>query len=171
MTRCAEMHCWPLASNAAPAMRVAASARSASASTIFAALEPSSPDELLGAGRADKLVAGSRAAGERDDRNQRVGYEGARRVAPARHDIEQAVRHARLLERLGDQERDFGAGRRRLHHDRVADGQRRRDFLDQQIGRPIERRDGADDAIGHPNREAEAARARSPSSRAAGPRR
>jgi hypothetical protein len=41
------MHCWPLASKAAPAMRVAASARSASAQTMLAALEPSSPTNFF----------------------------------------------------------------------------------------------------------------------------
>src|SRR5215468_3996557 len=56
--RCAEMHCWPLASNAAPAMRVAASSRSASAQTIFAALEPSSPTNFFApAARANALPA------------------------------------------------------------------------------------------------------------------
>ena len=58
ITRCAEMHCWPLASNAAPAMRVAASLRSASAQTMFAALDPSSPMNFFApAARASSLPA------------------------------------------------------------------------------------------------------------------
>ena len=58
ITRCAEMHCCPLASNAAPAIRAAASARSASAQTILAAFEPSSPTNFLApAARASSLPA------------------------------------------------------------------------------------------------------------------
>ena len=52
------MHCWPLASKPAPAMRVAASLRSASAQTMLAALEPSSPTNFFApAARASSLPA------------------------------------------------------------------------------------------------------------------
>ena len=141
-------------------MRVAASARSASAQTMFAALEPSSPMNFFAPGGAGELVAGGGAAGHGDDGNQRMGGEQLRGLAPARHHVEQPVGHARRLHRFRHQQRHLGPGRRRLHHDGVADGQRRRDLLDQQIGGPVERRDGGDHAIGNAGGEAEAAGAR-----------
>src|SRR5262245_4558710 len=115
-------------------------------------------DELLRAGGAGKLVAGGGAAGDGDDGDKRMGGKELRALAPARHHVEEAVGHARLLDRLSDEQRDLGAGRRGLHHDRIADGERGRDLLDQEISGPVERRDRTDDAIRDARGEAEAAR-------------
>ena len=86
-----------------------------------------------------------------------MGGKELRGLAPAGHDVEEPVGHARGLQRLRHQQRDFGAGRRRLDHDRVADRQRRGDFLNEEIGGPVERGDRGHHAVGHARREAEAA--------------
>ena len=141
-------------------MRVAASARSASAQTMLAALEPSSPTNFFApAARASSLPAG-RAAGHRDDRDQRMGGEQlCRGVASARHDVEQAVGHARLLEhRLGDQQRaprvPGGDG---LTTTALPTASAGATFWISRLAGAVERRDRGDHAVGHARGEAEAA--------------
>ena len=65
--------------------------------------------------------------------------------------------HARCLHCLRHQQRDLGAGRRRLDDDGIADRQRRRDLLNEEIGGPVERGDRGHHAIGHACRVTEAA--------------
>ncbi len=89
-----------------------------------------------------------------------MGGKELRGLAPAGHDVEEPVGHARGLHSLRHQQRDFGAGGRRLDHDRVADRQRRGDFLNEEIGGPVERGNRGHHAVGHARGEAEAAGAR-----------
>ena len=117
-------------------------------------------DEFLRAGGAGKLVAGGGAAGDGDGGDQRMGGKQLGGLAPAGDDVEEPVGDARLLHRFRHQQRDLGAGRRRLDHDRVADRERRRHFLNEQIGRPVERRHRGDHAVRHARGEAETAGAR-----------
>ena len=113
-------------------------------------------DEFLRAGRACKLVAGSGAAGDRDRGNQRMAGEQLCCLAAAWHDVEQAVRNARLLRSFSKQQRHLRAGRRGLHHDRVAHRDRGGDLLNEQIGRSVEWRHRGDHAVRNARREAEA---------------
>jgi hypothetical protein len=78
-------------------------------------------------------------------------------LATARHDVEQPVGNPCVLDRLRHQQRDLGPRRRGLDHYGVADGKRRRDLLDEQVGGPVERRDCRDHSVRHARREAEAA--------------
>ena len=117
-------------------------------------------DEFLRAGGAGKLVAGGGAAGDGDGGDQRMGGQQLGGLTPAGDDVEEPVGDAGLLHRLRHQQRDLGAGRRRLDHDGVADRQRRRHFLNEQIGRPVERRHRGHHAVRHARGEAETAGAR-----------
>src|SRR6516162_10347457 len=57
-------------------------------------------DEFLRARGASEFVAGGGAAGDGDDRHQRMGGQELCRLAPAGHDVEEPVGHARGLQRL-----------------------------------------------------------------------
>src|SRR5215813_9542563 len=78
-------------------------------------------DEFLGARGAGQFVAGGGAASDGDDRHQRMGGEELRGLASAGRDVEEPIGHARGLHGLRHQQRDLGAGRRRLDDDRIAD--------------------------------------------------
>ena len=64
----------------------------------------------------------------------------------ADHDLQHAGRQAGLGEQFGEAERRERRGGRRLEHDGVAAGQRRRDLVRHQVEREVERRDGGDHA-------------------------
>ena len=158
MTRWAEMHCCPDASKAEPAIRVAASSRSASAQTMLAAFEPSSATNFLAPAARSQRVAGGGAAGKRDRRH--VGVRGQRPggLPVARNDVEQPVRQPGALEGARDDQRGLHPLRRRLDDRRVPHRERRRDLLHQEVGRCVERRDRAHHAIGDAPGESETAR-------------
>src|SRR5215212_2659774 len=69
MTRCAEMHCWPLASKAAPAMRRVRQIGIRTNDVRGVGAEFG--DEALGACGTREIVAGGGAARERHDTDQR----------------------------------------------------------------------------------------------------
>ena len=100
--------------------------------------------------------SGGGRAGERDDPDRGVRDQRRADVGAAGQDVQQALGQARLAQQRGDREPAAdGRARVRLQHDRVADGERRRDGADREDEREVERGDDADDPHGRPPGEAE----------------
>ena len=102
---------------------------------------------LAGAGgRLADDLADFRRAGEGDLVDAGMVDDGRTRARTARHDVDDAFRHAGALADFGEQDRrqrrEFG----RFQHDGAAGGQRRRDLPGEHQQREIPRDDLADDA-------------------------
>ena len=87
-----------------------------------------------------------RRADEADGRDAGVLEDRVHRHLVALDDVEDAVRHARLLEQLGDVERRRRILLRRLEHERVAARERGRPHPHGHHRGEVERRDAGDDA-------------------------
>ena len=141
--------------------RVAASSRSASASTITGVAFPSSSLTRLRGARSRELPADLARAGERDRAHALVLDEHVADLGRRPdEDVQPARRQPRLRLELGEQQRRERRLRGRLEHDRAAGRERRRDLVRDEVEREVERRDRADDADRPPQRERELARAR-----------
>ena len=105
--------------------------------------------EFLRTRRPGQRISGHRASGKRHGANLAMRRESKRRVTIARHDGEHILWPAGIVKQLCEAQGRSRTSKRRLYDDGVAGGNRRRDFLHQQIDRRIERRDARDHAIGH----------------------
>jgi len=93
--------------------------------------------------------AGLRASGEGDRPHALVGAQrGPCLLAGAMHDVEDAARQAGSLEEPGEHRRAGGRELRRLGHDSVAHGERRRQLPREQVERQVPRRHEAHHAHG-----------------------
>ena len=126
-SRVPDRQTWPASSYWPAALRAAAS-RSASAKTRNGFLPPSSAvnGTMLRAAAAPMRRAGLGRAGERHAPDQRVrDQRGARLLADALDDVEDARRQARLVGQLGEQRARERRPLGRLEDDRAAGGERR----------------------------------------------
>ena len=133
----------------ADAIFFAAVSMSASASTILAALEPSSATNFLApAARASASPAAVPPVNDTARTSRCAARASAVSRSPVTH-VEQVPWPAGFWNSCASRKRRAGARRRRLDDDGVACGDGRRDLLHQQIDRRVERRDAGDHAIGH----------------------
>ena len=92
-------------------------------------------NDLLHPGAALHLPTDVRRAGEGEQLEARVLDQGVADFAIHRHDADRALRHARRLDNLGEEQHGQRIARGRLEHDRVAGGDRRRDLVQRQVER------------------------------------
>ena len=152
------MQRWPEVPNADQTMPSTARSRSASSRTMIAFLPPELEVHVLEVvcSRLRHRDAGLARAGEGDHGHVRVAHErSARRLAVAVHDVDDAVRHAGLVEELDEALREERRVLGRLQHDGVAAHERRRELPRRNRDREVPRRDRADDADRHAYRHVE----------------
>ena len=137
-------HDWPEFTYIAATSRVITASRSASSSTMLADLPPSSCATRLTVGAALRATSMPARVDPVNDTISDVGMRGERgadRRAVALDEVEDAGRHARLGEDLGDDDRVQRRDLRRLEDHRAAGRQRRRDLGADLVQRPVPRRD------------------------------
>ena len=114
--------------------------------------------QLLEAGDVREPLPDFHAAGEADLARARVGCERLADLRARAGDHLQLVAVvARLVEQLGEHDGRQRRDRGRLEDDRVAGRQRRRDLVQREHQREVERRDRDDDAAGDPHGHADLA--------------
>ena len=162
MTRCTEMQTWPALTKPPRAIAAAAASMSASGSTTTGHDAPSSSESFLTPACSVMRVPVAvdpvkEILSTRGSRDQRV----AQLAAGAGEHRQHALGQAGVDEARGERQRGQRCGARRLEHHGVPGRQGRRDLVQHQQRRVVERRDGHDDPDRLAHREADLVEARS----------
>ena len=140
---------WPvLAKHAQHALRHRL-VRSASSRMMLADLPPSSCATRLtvsAAALATRMPARVEPVNDIMSMSGMGGHRLADRRAVAVDQVEDARRHARLVQHFGEEDGVHRRDLARLEHHGAAGGERRRDLADDLVDRPVPRRDQAADA-------------------------